>query len=41
MSYLEPNYSTKSNMDKERSPIDTLTYSNKKYMNDYLIAWLP
>lgn len=26
-SYLEPNHSTKSNMDMEQSPIDTLTHA--------------
>ena len=36
--YLEPNQSTKSNMDKEQSPINTQTHSTKIYKNEYLIT---
>ena len=37
--HLEPNQSTKSNMDKGQSPINTLTHSKKIYKNEYLITW--
>ena len=39
MPFLEPNQSIKSNMDKEHSPMDTLTRSNNIYKSECLIAW--